>query len=288
MFTAIKPFRPAFLWLSLGMTWMLIGCGLLKYPPLNLLDFQKSKPDAYARGVQYYRGGLYKSAVKELGSIPPGHAKFNKAQDYLKRANNRVLEAATHVNYALEYRDQGELFKAKKELEGALEVYPKHRKVHMLLAALDQDIEATVDFYYDAGQEQLDDGNYEEARKSFLAVLKADPEDNRALTELTRANQAIAQMYMNEGLAFFENGNFNEAIKKLEKSFELNSADPALIGRLANVYNRRALKYYSEEKLSFALTDLKRSLEIKPDQEEIQRQSQRIQEKLGLLEKIGR
>jgi hypothetical protein len=33
--------------------------------------------------------------------------------------------------------------------------------------------------------------------------------------------------------------------------------------------------------------DLKRSLEIKPDQEEIQNQLQQIQKRLGLLEKIG-
>jgi hypothetical protein len=56
---------------------------------------------------------------------------------------------------------------------------------------------------------------------------------------------------------------------------------------LIHVYNRRALKYYREEKLSLAVGDLRRSLEIQPDQEEIRNQLQQIKIRLGLLEKIG-
>jgi tetratricopeptide (TPR) repeat protein len=287
MAMAIKVSRSPFLWLSVGITWMMVGCSLLNYPPLNLLGLQESPHDAYGRGVKYYRDGLYQSAVKELKAVPSDHPRFKEAQTYLKKANNRVLEASTHVSAALAYRNQGELDKAKKELEGALEVYPKYRKVQTLIEALDQDIDATVDFYYAEGQEQFDQGNYEEARVSFGEVLKANPEESRVLAELSKTNQALAKKYTKQGITFFEKGNFNEAIKQLEKSYELNSGDPALTSEMTNVYNRRALKYYSEEKLSLALTDLKRSLEIKPDQEEIQRQSQQIEKKLGLLEKIG-
>jgi tetratricopeptide (TPR) repeat protein len=285
---AIKTPRSPLLWLSLGLAWGLIGCSLLEYPPLDLLNFQHSDvTDAFRRGVQYYRDGLYKSAVKELETVPSDHPRFKQAQEYLKKANDRITEATAHVNAALQYRKEGELFKAKKDLEAAIEVYPRDRRVRMLLEALDQDIEATVDFYYDEGQEKFEEGDYEDARTAFLEVLKADPENDQVLADLSRTNQALEKMYTKEGAALFEKGNLNEAIKQLEKSYELNSADPFLINQLTNVYNRRALKYYGEEKLSLALTDLKRSLEIKPDQEEIRHQLQQIQKKLGLLEKIG-
>lgn len=286
--TVIKIPRSLLLPLSAGLVWALTGCSLLEYPPLHWLDFHKSKPpDAYLRGIQYYRDGLYKSAVKELETVPTDDPRFRQAQGYLKKANDRVSEASTHVNAALKYQKEGELFKAKNELEEALEEYPKHRRVRMLLEALDKDIEATVDFYYDEGQEQFEQGNYEEARIAFLEVLKADPEEARALAELPRTKQALEKKYAVEGTALFEKGDFDEAIKQLEKSYELNSADPDLVNQLTNVYNRRALKYNSEEKLSLASLDLKRSLEIKPDQEEIRHQLQQIQNKLGLLEKIG-
>ena len=277
------------LWpLSVGLIWGLMGCSLLKYPPLDWLHFQKSKaPDAYHRGVQFYRDGLYKSAVTELATVPSDHPSFKQAQEYLKRANVRVSEASTHLNAALQDQKEGELFKAKKELEEALEGYPKHRRVRMLLEALDKDIEATVDFYYDEGQEQFEQGNYEEARIAFLEVLKADPDEARAQTDLPRTNQALEKKYTLEGTALFEKGDFNGAIKQLEKSYEINSSDPDLVNQLTNAYNVRALKYNSEEKLSLASMDLKRSLEIKPDQEEIRHQLQQIQNKLGLLEKIG-
>ena len=142
--------------LSVGLAWVLMGCSLLEYPPFDWLNFQKSKaPDAYHRGIQFYRDGLYKSAAKELVTVPSDHPRFKQAQEYLKKANDRVSEASTHVNAALLEQKEGELFKAKKELEEALEVYPKHRRVRMLLEALDKDIEATADFYYDEGQEQF-------------------------------------------------------------------------------------------------------------------------------------
>jgi tetratricopeptide (TPR) repeat protein len=288
MVMAIKTPRTLLLPLSLGVAWMLMGCSLLEYPPLHWLDFQKSKPpDAYHRGVQFYRDGHYKSALTEFETVPPDHPRFKQAQEYLKKANGRVSEASTHVNAALQDQKEGELFKAKMELEEALEAYPKHRRVRMLLEALDKDIEATVDFYYDEGQEQFEQGNYEEARIAFLEVLKADPEETRVLAELPRTNQALEKKFAMEGTALFEKGDFNGAIKQLEKSYELNSADPDLVNQLANAYNVRALKYNSEEKLSLATLDLKRSLEIKPDQEEIRHQLQQIQNKLGLLEKIG-
>jgi tetratricopeptide (TPR) repeat protein len=275
-------------WLSIGFVWILAGCSLLDYPPLDLLDIRTPKViDAYSRGVDYYRQGLYKSAVKELEAVSSNHPRYKRAQSYLAKASTRVTEATHHVNVALQYRKEGELFKAKKEFEDALEVYPKHRRVQMLLEALEQDIEATVNYHYEKGQEEFEQKNYEDARAAFLEALKAEPEEDRVLEELSRTNEELVKIYSKEGSALFEKGNFDDAVKRLEKAYHINSSDPFVIKKLIHVYNRRALKYYREEKLSLAVVDLRRSLEIQPDQEEIKNQLQQIQIRLGLLEKIG-
>lgn len=278
---------PLRLWLALGVTWMLSGCVLVEYPPLDFLDFQKPKvPDAYRRGVQYYWEGHYKSAQKELETVPPNHPRFKRAQDYLTKATTRVMDATAHVNTALRYRREDELFRAKTEFEEALEVYPKYQRVQMLLEALEMDIEATANFYYEKGQEEFGRRDYESARDAFLEALKADPEENRVLVELARTNEILGKRYFKEGTALFQKGSFDEAIKRLEKAYQINSSDPFLIKQLTNIYNRRALKFYREEKLSLAVADLKRSLEIKSEQEEIRMQLQQIKERLGLLKKI--
>ena len=279
--------RPWLLWLFVGLAWMLMGCGLLNYLPLGLQNAQKPKvPDAYSRGVQYYWEGLYQSAVKELEAVPSDHPRFKQAQGYLEKASSRVTEATHHVNAALQYRKEGEFFKDQKEFEKALGVYPNHRRVRMLLEALDQDIEATVNFYYEKGQEEFERKNYEEAQVAFLEALKSNPEENRVLGGLSRTDEILVKMYSSEGNALFEKGLFDEAVKQLEKAYRINSTDPLLIDQLTNVYNRRALKYYREEKLSLAVGDLKRSLKIKSEQEEIRNQLQQIQKRLGLLKKI--
>jgi tetratricopeptide (TPR) repeat protein len=283
--TVIKIFRPL---PSVGLIWILAGCGLLNDPSFNFLDFRQPRVvDAYNRGVDYYRRGLYKSAVKELETVSSDHPRYKRAQSYLEKAVQRVTEATNHVNAALQDRKEGELFKAKKEFEAALEVYPRHRRVQMLLEALDQDIEATINFYYEKGQDEFEQKDYEGARTAFLEALKADPEESRVLFELSRTNQVLVKTYFKEGSALFEKGNFDDAVKRLEKAYAIDSGDPFVIPKLTTLYNLRALKYYREEKLSLAVVDLRRSLEINPDQEEIRNQLQQIEKRLGLLEKIG-
>jgi len=278
---------PSLLWLSVGLACIVMGCGLLRGSLLNTQDPLESKvPDAYSRGVQYYREGLYKSAVMELETVPRDHRRFKQALAYLQKANGRVTEATNHVNAALQHRKEGEFSEAKKEFEEALLVYPNHRRVRMLLEALDQDIEATVNFYYEKGQEEFERKNYEEARVAFLEALKASPEENHVLAGLSRTDEILMKLYSSEGTALFEKGLFDEAVRQLEKAYNIDSTDSLLIGQLTNVYNRRALKYYREEKLSLAVRDLKRSLEIKSEQEEIRNQLQQIQKRLGLLKKI--
>ncbi len=271
----------------MGLIWILTGCSLLNSPPLNLLDFSQPRVvDAYSRGVDYYRQGLYESAVKELKAVPSDHPRYKLAQSYLEKSTDLVNEATNHVNAALQYRKEGELFKAKGEFENALEVYPRHRRVQMLLEALDLDIEATINFYYEKGREEFEQKDYEEARVSFLEALKADPEESRVLAELSKTNETLVKIYSKEGSELFEKGDFDDAVERLEKAYHINAGDPFIIEKLTTVYNRRALKYYREEKLSLAIVDLKRSLKIKPYQEEIQNQLKQVQKRLGLLEKI--
>ncbi len=271
----------------MGLIWILTGCSLLNDPSFNFLDFRTTKViDAYGRGVDYYRQGLYESAVKELKTVPSDHPRYKLAQSYLEKSTNLVTEATNHVNAALQYRKEGELFKAKGEFEDALAVYPKHQRVQMLLEALDLDIEATINFYYEKGQEEFEQENYEEARVAFLEALKADPEESRVLEGLSKTNEILVKVYSKEGSELFEKGDFDDAVERLEKAYHINASDPFVIEKLTTVYNRRALKYYREEKLSLAVVDLKRSLKIKPYQEEIQNQLQQVQKRLGLLEKI--
>ncbi len=89
-----------------------------------------------------------------------------------------------------------------------------------------------------------------------------------------------------EGLVQFEKGHLDAALDLLEESHQIAPNDRRLIRELPKVYNRRALKYYREEKLALAVADLKRSLEIDPDQREIRTQLKQVKTRMGLLKKI--
>jgi tetratricopeptide (TPR) repeat protein len=278
---------PSYFWLIVGLTSLLIGCGLLSYAPSSTEEVQEiAPPDAYRRGTDYFSRGLYRSAVKELETLPPDYPRIKQAREYIQDANSRIEVATVHLNAALAYREQKEFFQAKKEITEAFMVYPKHDRILGLLDELNRDIETAVNFYYEKGQQEFEQKNYREARAAYLEALRAAPKENRVQAELSRTNKILAEKYSSVGTALFEKGFFDEAVNNMEQAYEVDPADPMIIDQLTIVYNRRALKYYREEKLNLAVEDLKRSLQIKPEQAEIQNQLTQVERRLGLLKKI--
>ncbi len=140
----------------LAIAWGSGGCGLSKYVSFDFIKSQTTPSnDAYTRGLRYYKQGYYKSAVKELETVPPTHPNYKDARTHLRRADSRVQTASRHINHALAHQQQGELDKAKKEFEAALKVYPRHRRVQKLLQAVEYEIEARLNFFLDKGMEEL-------------------------------------------------------------------------------------------------------------------------------------
>jgi tetratricopeptide (TPR) repeat protein len=256
------------------------GCVHPTPPPPKPSDQRPERRDPYVQGIRNYREGFYESAIREFKKIPSEHPRYKQSQNYLEKAAEKIMEAGRHVSDALAMKSKGEFWGAKQELEAAVEVYPRNRNIQALLEAVEEDIDATADYYYESGMKELEQKNLEGAEKNFQAAMKTDPEDDRA-------SGMLLKVYLEEGSAFFLKGDFDASIRLLERAYAVNSSDSTLIDQLTNAYNRRALKLYREEKFSEAIRDLERSLKIKSDQHEIQVQLKQAQERMELLKKIG-
>jgi tetratricopeptide (TPR) repeat protein len=248
--------------------------------PPNLPGHRLERRDPYIQGLRNYREGFFESAIREFKKVPADHPRYKQSQNYLEKAAEKIMEAGRHVNDALAMKSKGEFLEAKTQLEAAVEIYPRNRNIQALLEAVEEDIDATTDYYYENGMKELERKNMEQAKENFRAAMKTDPEDDRA-------SGMLLKVYLEEGNAFFQKGDFDGSIKSLESAYSVDSSDPALIDQLTNAYNRRALKLYREEKFSDAIRDLDRSLKIKSDQREIQVQLKQAQERMELLKKIG-
>ncbi len=263
------------------------GCALLK--PFSPEPVNRSAPiriDAYQRGMQYYKDGFYQSAVAELGNVPASHLRFEKAQSILKLAERRTADADTHAKAADGYQQQTQLSKARRELEKALEAYPKHRKIQRRLEQLNRDMEAAQIRYFDQGRQQYDMGDYDKAQVSFREALKMSPDNEYILARLSETRQAIFAQSLKLGGESLETGDLNEAITHLERAYLIAPQNPVVSQKLVRAYNFRALKLYREDHLILALQNLERSLKIKANQEDIQVQLQQIYTRIQLLQRI--
>jgi tetratricopeptide (TPR) repeat protein len=256
------------------------GCGLLTPSPGDLSDQKAERRDPYIQGIRNYREGFYESAIREFKKLPSDHPRYKQAQAYLEKAAEKIMEAGRHVNAALGSKSKGEFLEAKRELEAAVEIYPRNRNIQALLEAVEEDIDTTEDYYYENGMKEFEQKNLEGARENFHEAMKTDPDDDRA-------SGMLLKVYLEEGSALFQKGDFDAVINLLESEYAFISSDSGLIEQLADAYNRRALKLYREEKLSRAIQDLERSLKIKPDQREIEVQLKQARKRMELLKKIG-
>ena len=283
--STVNPGRLGLSALFLALAWTLAGCVPESLPPQP--PAVPKAADAFEKGLRDFREGLYDSAAKEFQAVPPAHPKAKLAHEYYLKAAAHVVQAFRHLSTAEAYEAQGELYKARQELEEILEAYPRYRNTRTLVESLDRQIDQAVQVNFDRGKEAYDKKQYEQARESFLLALKANPDDGNAAEWLSLTEKILSKLYYEEGRVLAGRGSLDEAIARLESSHQLNPTDPAIVGELTVAYNRRALKHYRDEDLSLAVHDLKRSLELQPEQKEIQGQLRKVQRQIDLLRRIG-
>ena len=275
------------LFLASVILWAVSGCALLDRFPLDGPGRERpSNRDAHTRGMDYYEEGFFNSAVEELKNVPSSHLDFKQAQISLARSLQKVAGANAHAEAALRHQGEGRFLDAKRELEKALEIYPRHRKIRSLLEDLIRDINATADLLYGKGRDALERLDYESARVSFLEALRFNPRHDPASFELSKTNVVLVEKYYQAGLFFSDQGKLDRAIEVLERAYQIDSVDPGVIEQLVKAYNLRALKFYREENLGLAVRDLERSLKMKFGQVEILDQLEQVQDRIRLLKKI--
>ncbi|MFQ5949879.1 MAG: tetratricopeptide repeat protein [Nitrospiria bacterium] len=288
--TAAKRIVQAFFLLSVAnVVWVMSGCSLVPpvVPPVEKsIDRKPKAEDSYSRGMRYYNDGFFESATVELKNVPASHLSFDQSQLFLKKANERIAKVKTYESTALKLWEQSRFSKARRQLEEALKVYPKHSRIQKLLKKLDADIKSAANLLYEKGRREFERGNYKEARAAFLEGAKINPKDDRILLDLSLTEKTLSEAHLRGGRLLFEEGRLDQAIEHLEKAYQITPADSTVIDYLANAYHFRALKFYREEKLDQAVLDLTRSLQIKPGQVKIQEQLSQIEKRLQLLNAI--
>lgn len=87
-------------------------------------------------------------------------------------------------------------------------------------------------YYYLEAQCKAKQGNLDEAIAIMKTVISQDPESETL-------KQDIVEMYHARSYAFYQDENFDQALKDLEKAYQIKPSDPYTFKSLSNLYLKK-------------------------------------------------
>lgn len=142
-------------------------------------------------GRLYFLTGEYEQARKQLIWVVNQHPSHQNALNYLinleSESGNRK-RAITYIDQSLQYSDSQDLILKKASLLAADKQYKEaYLTLEPLLAARAQDStvnQAYLNMHLQAGSISMQAGDWNNARKEYLAVLLKDPANETAINQL--------------------------------------------------------------------------------------------------------
>lgn len=222
-----------------------------EYFELGLADFQAGN---YRLAMEKFSEALFldptnKQAKHYLGKagekfLEEAEAKKEaERREILRRAQAVIVERKEKVkeNYerGIKHYKQGELLKASKEFNAVLEIEPEHKETKKYLEWIVKRFEDTVnkgefktvsELYYAQGAIFYINGEWAKAIAQWKNALKLDP-SNTELSEFVEIAEKKkdeketfekAEVLYRDGLAHYNEGKLDEAIKELEEAIKFN------------------------------------------------------------------
>ncbi len=232
----------------------------------------------FYQGVVAYRNKDYRTAIKyfkkvlEIRYDPVAEYYLNNARAYLSSEEWMTEEEKELIkmkmNLARKYIDEKKYGKAIKTLREVLDINPDHEEAEDLIAKIKDKVKDEVERLYKEALKAFNKKDYYTARQKCEEALALDPEYDPVIElkmdidkilkeeELTRKKEEEkkleAEALFEQGLEYYKNENYLEAIKSFEKSYKLVKS------KKTKEYLDKAKKKWEEAKL---LTKYKKEAE---------------------------
>jgi curved DNA-binding protein CbpA len=189
--------------------------------------------------------------------------KEERRQRWLKRSPKAVrsVQAGAHHQEAMEFKKKGDQVHAANAIRLALALDPENADYKKLLEEVEPKasaIRSEQDFKRARYEESL--GNPEEALKSYLRAIEANPRDSRALH---RAAVLMMELHLD----------LRQAITFCRQAQQLDADNVEIIATLADLYAATGMNRN-------AVRELARYLNLRPTDEEVQKRMQELKKKL--------
>ena len=225
---------------------------------LNALkDKEELYQNAIANADEFFNSKDYTNAKKEYenaSNIKPGESypqqRIAEVDELLAKAESDELEYNLSVQRGEQYLALKEYNSAKQEFEKANTLKPQEEYPKLKLADLavilkgQQDVQDSYDAAISLADQQLADGNYEEAINEYNKALVYIPDSKYAVDKIAESNRLINekaerdkqyQKVIAEADRLFERASYSEALAKYEEARKLNSSEDYAAGKITAI-----------------------------------------------------
>ncbi len=203
----------------------------------NNAGLQYYKMNEYEKAERHFRialklNGNNVSALNNYANLLIAKSEYVEAVEKLRKSLNiSPNNPITYVNLAGAFFEMGDEEKAKEYLNKSLKINPNNEKARKYLKLIRQaEVKGKgasgndFDKYFESGNRNLADKNFEKAVESYRKALEAKP--------------LAGGVYVNLGIALASLRKNEEAIKAFKQAIEINSENVTAYKNLALVYYR--------------------------------------------------
>ncbi len=236
-------------------------------------------------GMIFYRKRKYTDAIKiwkKVKEIDPENRIIDEYIEYARRAQEESMNK--FYNNGVKYFEQGDLLKAKENLEKALQANPHLKKAKKKLAEVKSAIFQKIYEAKKKGKTEFKKGNYKKAIKYFEEVLTYEKENDEIEDYLKLSEEARSAL--KEGKKLLKAKKYAEAMEKFNLVLELNKNDKKAsnyIKQLLIEGKKQASKWFNQGLNYYKKGDLKRAyirflsvVEIEPNHQEARKMLNKV------------
>ncbi len=252
---------------------------------LAKLSKQERIAKIITEGLIFYRRKKFNNAIAVWGKAKKVDPENKIIDDYIQFAKKAKVESMNKFyNDGVKYYNEGNLLKAKENLEKALQTNPNHSKARKKLSEVKSSTFEIVSRAKKDGKSDYKKGDYEKSIEGFKTVLKFEPDNEEIEDYLDMANKI--QGYLSAGQEHLDKGSYIEAIDNFDNVLEYNKNDKnakdlikqALLKgkKQASKWFNNGLTFYKNGELKKAASRFSSVLKADPDHSEAKSMKEKV------------
>ena len=247
------------------------------------------------------------SRFKTVLKLDPNNQEALDLISECKRKQKELQRINTLFSTGKKYFEKGNHKEALNAFKEIIVLNPVHSESNGYIEKIQRRIEQSelVEKLISEAESHLKKRKFEQAIETYKEILKIEPQNQRALSELQQAEKTLAQLaelngLIAEGKSYLEDHNYSDALSRFKTALKLDPNNQEVLGLIAECENKQrklqkinkllgaGRKYFENGKFEEALKTFNEIITIDPNHAESNDFIKKIRKKIEQSEQINK